>query len=426
MNAHDSTWRRGALRSALLFLNFFLIMLAYYQVKPASRSLFLEHVGADNLPYVWTASGLLLMLMLPPYQKLLQRFDRIRIVQGTAALVIALLLYFRFLMNDAGLLSASAFYVLVDIFSVVLVEQFWSLTNSVHDREEGQRWYGLIACGGLVGGLAGGMLASWIVRLPGIATVDLLMVSASLLLIMMWLTSWLDTLGVYSRVRRTGDQAMPEMPATAAVWNSVRGSRFLSLLALLVLFSQICEPIVEFQFMHVAADEYRDAEARTVFLSDFLGLLSGVGLAVNLLLTPLVHRAFGLLGGLLMQPLLLGCSAISFALHTDLRGAGFMKIADRGLAYSINRSSRELVYVSADPHTIFRVKAWIDMVGYRAFKIVGNVAILLVTQLLPWSISSVVLAGAVLVICVAWTACVLGLKPYLAGEDEPARGVTAT
>ena len=44
------------IRSIILFSNFFLIILAYYQVKSASRSLLIEYWGAENFPWVWIAS----------------------------------------------------------------------------------------------------------------------------------------------------------------------------------------------------------------------------------------------------------------------------------------------------------------------------------------------------------------------------------
>ncbi|MDH4011080.1 MAG: hypothetical protein OEU55_10220, partial [Desulfobacterales bacterium] len=40
-------------RATFLFINFFLIIMALYQLKPASRSLFIESLGAERLPYIW-------------------------------------------------------------------------------------------------------------------------------------------------------------------------------------------------------------------------------------------------------------------------------------------------------------------------------------------------------------------------------------
>lgn len=401
-----------ALRSLLLFLNFFLILLAYYLVKPASRSLFLSHSSSDILPWVWTASGVLLLALVPGYQKLLSRYGRMRVVLGSCVGTAVLLLIFRGLFHYANAPIAIGFYILVDIFSVVLVEQFWSLTNSVYDSREGKRWYGLIASGGLVGAAAGGLVASWLIKFTSLKTEDLISVAAVLVLAMMALTGRLARAGVY-REREVPDAPVKLDEPTidfGVVLKSIRSNRFVALIALLVLFSQICEPIVEYQFIHHVEAAYTDGEARTVFLSQFLSLQSAVALAVNLLLTPLIHRYGGVIAGLLMQPLLLGVSALAYLFHTDLRSAAVMKISDRGLSYSVNRASRELLYVGADANTIFKVKAWIDMVGYRVFKIAGNVAILLIVQWTTYQQSETALSAVVVALCVGWGGCVVALR----------------
>jgi AAA family ATP:ADP antiporter len=59
-----------------------------------------------------------------------------------------------------------------------------------------------------------------------------------------------------------------------------------------------------------------------------------------------------------------------------------MKISDRGLSYSISRASKELLYIPVDPVIIYQAKAWIDMFGYRIFKVLGSLLIIGLTQ---WS-----------------------------------------
>ena len=389
---------RPAWRSILLFLDFFLIILAYYQVKPASRSLFLEYADARDLPYLWTASALLLLGLMPLYGRLLRKFSRLNIVLGTCGAALVLLVAFRVLLREPGLPTAVGFYLLVDIFSVVLVEQFWSLTNSVFRSSDGRKWYGLIASGGLVGGLVGGLTASGLVSATPLETVDLPLVSAAVIGLMMWLTLRLARHGFYDEVAPPG----AHQARVTDVWTTVRSSRYLTLIAVMLLLSQICEPIVEYQFMHFVEQTYLDKEARTAYLSGFLSLLSGAALAINLALAPLLLRGFGVGAGILAQPVLLGLSALGFAFEPRLGTAGIMKVADRALAYSINRTARELLYVWVDAATIYRAKAWIDMVGYRGFKIAGSVIILLLTQWLPWQVGDAGLSWAVVTMCVGW------------------------
>jgi AAA family ATP:ADP antiporter len=389
---------RPAVRSILLFLDFFLIILAYYQVKPASRSLFLEYADAGHLPYLWTASAVLLLSLMPLYGRLLKKYSRLDIVLGTCGVVMLLLVLFRILLERPGLPTAIGFYLLVDIFSVVLVEQFWSLTNSVFRSADGRRWYGLIASGGLVGGLVGGLAASGLVSATPLTTEDLLLVSAGIIGLVMWLTLRLARHGFYDEA----PAAQLRQADAVDVWTTVRNSRYLTLIAVMLLLSQICEPIVEYQFMHLVEQTYADRDVRTAYLSGFLSLLSGVALFTNLAVAPLLLRGFGVGAGILAQPVLLGLSAMGFAFEPRLGMAGVMKISDRALAYSINRTARELLYVWVDAATIYRAKAWIDMVGYRGFKIAGSLIILLLTQWLPWQVGDAGLSWAVVAMCTGW------------------------
>ena len=127
-------------RALALFADFLLVILAYYQIKPASRSLYLEHFTAAQLPYVWVLSALVLGALMPAYGRLVSRISRPRLVVGTCLSFALILVGFRLWIG--GPVAAVCFYVFVDILSVALVEQFWSLTNSVYRSSNGRRWSG--------------------------------------------------------------------------------------------------------------------------------------------------------------------------------------------------------------------------------------------------------------------------------------------
>ena len=181
-NSSERTSSRLIERSVALFANFFLIILAYYQVKSASRSLLIEFGGAAWFPYAWVYSALTLTILIGFYHGLVARFSRARIVLGSLLIFATCLLVFRHVLEQHSTFAAVAFYVFVDIFSVVLVEQFWSLTNSITDTTEGRKSYWFVGTGGLVGGVAGGVLAGFLVNSTPLTTADLLYACAALLL----------------------------------------------------------------------------------------------------------------------------------------------------------------------------------------------------------------------------------------------------
>jgi AAA family ATP:ADP antiporter len=251
----------------------------------------------------------------------------------------------------------------VDIFGVVLAEQFWSLANGTYRSEEGRRWYGFVGTGGLLGGVVGGLLAAFLIRYTPLQTPDLMLVAAALVCMVMGLTWAMERWGLLQRTGETGSD--PTVAMSAGGWRLIAGSRYLMLIAAALLLAQMISPLVEYQFLHIIEATYPEREARTAALSLFFSVMGAVSIAVNLVLTPLILNFMGVLSGLLVQPLAL---------------AAVMKICDRGLSYSINRAAKELLYIPVEPMVMYQAKAWIDMFGYRLFKALGALIIIGLSQ----------------------------------------------
>ncbi len=385
------------LRAGFLFVNFLLIVMALYNLKPASRSLFIEYLGADQLPYVWIGTALTMALFIGSYHRLVERCSRVKVVLATCLALSLLLVLFRVLLSTPGPVVASAFYIFVDILGVLMVEQFWSLTNSIYSTREGKSWYGFIGTGGLIGGVLGGGAAALILNMTPLQTADLLLVAAGIILLLFGLTWLMGRLGLYCEVERHGQELRYK-----GGWQALKRSRLLLLIAAILLLTQLASPLIEFQFLKTVEASHPLIDERTAFLSLFFSLMGSVSIAVNLLLTPVIHRYLGIIAGLLVQPLLIGLSTLGFMFQPGLPLISAAKISDRGLSYSINRASKELLYVPIDSLLIYQAKAWIDMFGYRLFKIFGSILILFFTRWLPAPLSLPQLSWSVLGICLIW------------------------
>jgi len=406
-NQRYTSFRTIGVRSTFLFINFFLIILALYQLKPASRSLFIESVGAENLPYIWIATAVTMGVFIAYYHRLVARHNRIHVVLGTCLTISGLLVVFRLLLNHSTPLIAACFYVFVDILGVVLVEQFWSLSNSIYTTHEGKSWYGVVGTGGLAGGVAGGWAAAMLIRHTPLQTPDLLITAAVIVMLIFGLTWVMGRVGLYCEV----EHLVPLEPISDG-WRILRHSRYLLLIASILLLAQLVSPLVEYQFLNTVEVSHPELEARTAFLSLFFSVMGGVSIAINLGITPLVHRALGPIAGLLLQPLMIWIFSIWFFIQPTLYFSAATKISDRALSYSINRASKELLYVPVDSVLIYQAKAWIDMFGYRLFKVSGSLLILLFTQWLPFRISVPQLSWFSVSICVIWIILV-----YLVRQD---------
>jgi AAA family ATP:ADP antiporter len=393
------------IRAGILFTNFFLIITALYHLKPASRSLFIDSLGAEKLPYVWIGTALIMFCLIGYYHRLVGRYARISVVMSSCLFFSGLLIIFRFMLIVSPVVTSICFYIFVDILGVILVEQFWSLTNSIYSTNEGKNWYGFVGTGGLVGGMTGGAVAALLIKHTPLQTQDLLLVAVGIILLIFTLTLIMGRSGIYCEVDNPfrNDQ-------TEGSWCALRHSRYLILIAVILLFAQLASPFVEYQFLNTVQSTYAEREARTAFLSVFFSLLSAVSIIVNLGITPLIHRNLGVIAGLLIQPLAMVLCSWGFLLHPTLTMGAVTKISDRGLSYSINRASKELLYVPIDPLVIYQAKAWIDMFGYRIFKVLGSVLILLFTQWLPLTFALAQLSWFILGICLTWIGLIMVLR----------------
>ncbi|MGD2137292.1 MAG: Npt1/Npt2 family nucleotide transporter [Gammaproteobacteria bacterium] len=363
----------------------------------------IEYWGSANFPWVWIASALVLGSFIGFYHHLVERYSRLSVVLGSLLLFIGLLAGFRAALGWHGASAAIGFYIFVDIFSVILVEQFWSLANTITETAAGRRSYWFIGTGGLIGGVLGGATSAALLEFTPLQTPDLLLSCAAILILTLLLNIVMGRLGLYAEVRSSGPAVI-----AAGGWRMLIRSRYLILIALALLCAQLAQPVVEYQFISAVEAAYTELDARTKFISGFFSILGLVSIGINLLVTPLVHRFLGVMWGMLTQPLLLACSSIVFMAQPILMAAAVMKISDRGLSYSINRASKEQLYIPVDPVHTYQAKAWIDMLGYRLFKVLGSALILVLAKLLPLGENAMNLGWLTLLICSAW-ALVLAL-----------------
>jgi len=397
------------LRTLALFVSFLFIIVAYYQVKVASRSLLLEYGGPQAFPYVWIGSALVLLLFISIYQKIIQNVQRSLVIILSLIATALILIGFWYSFAYTGFYTMVCFYIFVDIFSVILVEQFWSLANAVSRTGEGHKTYWFVGSGGLIGGIIGSAVASILIKNTFIQTEDLLLSCAALLLLTAAFNLIPWKYGLYK-----------EVPETESVILSGEGlkilfnNRFLQLIAIMILLSQLVEPIVEFQFLTVINENFHVKDQRTEYISNFFIILGIVAVAVNLFITPFIHRYIGAVAGLFVQPITLMFTSMAFVTQMSLNMAATLKVSDRGLSYSINRASKELLYVPVEGKQIFQVKAWIDMLGYRLFKILGAGMILLVS-VWPASNDLASLSYCTMFICTLWIWVIITLSRVYSG-----------
>ena len=366
----------------LMFLYSFLVMTAYNIVKPLTRAQFIGELGADNLPWVLLVSGVLVGAMMQLYARGAARLPPKAVIAVTQAGVAALLIGFwaAFRIGLAG--TAVAFYLVGQILGLLLISQFWVLANDIYDARQAKRLFGFIGGGASLGGMAAS--AAVIFAVDTVGADNLLLASSALLL---------ACAGVVTTVlRRAGGLSLASVAATgekkgvsgAEAVRMLRGSRHLQLIALIIGFAAIGAGLLD-QQLNMAVEEAAGAggaDRIAAFLGQVQLYLSLAGLVIQVGLTSRIHRHLGIGFALLILPIGLGSTGGLILVTGALWAAAGGRILDSSLRYSVDKTTREILFLPLPADLKHQAKPFIDVTVDRFAKGLGAVLTLVLIQ--PW------------------------------------------
>src|SRR6266705_1832151 len=145
-------------RSAALwsFAYFFTLLAGYYVLRPVRDQMGIAG-GVKNLPWLFTATFLSLLIAQPLYGELVARLPRVRFVPIVYHFFVANLVLFWVLLTFdlEKVIVARVFFVWLSVLNLFAVTVFWSFMADLFTSEQGKRLFGFIGAGGTAGGLLG-------------------------------------------------------------------------------------------------------------------------------------------------------------------------------------------------------------------------------------------------------------------------------
>jgi ATP:ADP antiporter, AAA family len=355
----------------LLTANLFILMTAYYIIKPVRESLILGRAGPEMKSYAGAAGALAFLFLVPIYSKLASRLDRVRLINGVTGFFAANLLIFYLL----GCLSVSIgiyFFLWVGLFNLVLVTQFWSFTNDLYSQDQGKRLFAIIGIGSSLGAIFGAEVASRLFLLCG--AYALMLVAAGLLVVCMMLTSMVHH-------RESKNHRVRPLPVRKPMksdggFQLILKHRYLYLIALLVLLSNTVNSTGEF-ILGKTVIEQASAAAASVegvsredyigkFYADFYFWVNVIGAGMQMFAVSRVMKYIGIGPALFVLPMVAlgGYTLLSFApVLGFIRGA---KIAENSTDYSIQNTARHALFLPTSREAKYKGKAAIDGFFWRA------------------------------------------------------------
>ncbi len=182
--------RRGEGPTALLLaLNVFLLLTAYYFIKPIREALILEERGAEVKSYAAAVQAVILLVAVPLYGRLTERLPRRTLINRVTLFFVACLVAF-FLLGTAGVSLGIPFFLWVGIFNLMVIAQFWAFANDLYTNDEGERLFPLVQFGASVGAVFGSVAVGRLIEPLGIYPPMLL--AGALLLLSLAVTAVVD------------------------------------------------------------------------------------------------------------------------------------------------------------------------------------------------------------------------------------------
>lgn len=375
-------FRDGEAATALLmFVYSFLAMTSYNIIKPITRSEYIASLGADNLPYVQFAMGVLIGFIMQGYTKAIAAVPRRWTIPTTQFGMMLLLLLFWLLFTTVGAdWVAVGFYILSLIVGILLTSQFWTLANDVYDPRQAKRLFGFIGGGASLGGAMGAGLTRLLVEAVG--TRVMVLISAAIMGLCIAIV-----MAILRRERSAGTSDAAKTGEEEGVGGGeaialLRSSRHLQIIALVIAFSAIGANIIEMQLNLAAAEakgqENRDAIA--AFLAEITVYLSLVGFVIQVTLTSRIHRVLGIGFALLVLPVSLGTTAAIMLFNRGLWAPGLARVLDTSLRYTVDKTSREVLFLPLPTDLKYRAKPFVDVTMDRLAKGMGALLILVLIK----------------------------------------------
>jgi ATP:ADP antiporter, AAA family len=344
------------------FAYFFALLAGYYVLRPLRDQMAITG-GVRNLPWMFTATFVTLLVAQPLYGMLVAKLPRARfipIVNHFFVANLALFWLFFTLQIDTALV-ARIFYVWVAVFSLFTVAVFWSFMADIFTADQGKRLFGFIGAGGTAGALLGPVITIWL-SVP-FGPINLLIAAMVLLEVAVFCVWRLEHAVTVSVVGHGHDERLGGS-AFAALPELIRSPYLLGLAAWISLQS-FCATILYFEQIHMVAAEIHGAGAQTRIFAAIDLAVNLLTLATQLVATGQLLKRFGtgVAAGALPIVYVIGFAAVFFV--PTLAVVLGVQVAQRWIHFAFANPARQVFYTVLGREEKYKAKNLIDVVIYR-------------------------------------------------------------
>lgn len=311
-----------------------------------------------------------------------------------------------------------------EVYIVILVEQCWSLMDSLIDEDESKRvnyfFTAFASVGAILAGLGVGKFA------VSLGTFNLPMITAALLLPSAFLMNFtyrrnqehLDAKNAFS-----SDELSLELSKEKESFKKTLGLGYfkrypvLGYLTGMVLVSQLLATILGLMFQEKLHLNFQgQPDIQTAYSGNFYALLNAASLVFQLVIGPFLLARFSAATTFILIPILNLVAACFSVWSGSMAAVSFAFLLFKAMDYSIFRATKETIFIAYPFDVRYRTKGMIDVVGYRLSKGLGSAGFAFVGFVHTLSLS---LYGATAIGCaVIWSMLIPGFKKSFTDEKK--------
>lgn len=346
------------------FAYFFLLLATYYLLRPLRDEMAVQ-AGAERLQWLFTATFLTMLALVPVFGWLCARLPRAKLLPAVYAFFVLNLVAF-WSAVQVGISSkelAPVFFVWLSVFNLFVVSVFWSFMADLFDDAQAARLYGAIAAGGSCGAIAGPLMSALLA--PAIGPANLLLVAALLLAAS---TACIFTLLSWSRRHPRRGEARAEEPIGGSILAGARAalsSPYLLGICAYLLCYTILSTALYFQQVEIVRESIADSTERTRLFATVDLAVNSLTLVVQIALTARLGAALGVGWMLALMPLV---SLLGFAWLAAMPTLAVLiafGVTRRVGEFAISKPVREALYTVVPREERYKAKNFIDTVIYR-------------------------------------------------------------
>ena len=397
----------------LLTLDIFLLLCAYYVIKPVREALIVSvPSGAEYKSYMGAVIAAALFFAVPAYGSFANRLPRNRLIVGVSVFFISNLVFFYFLglvpalsQGRGALAFALIFFLWVGVFNMMVVAQFWAFAADIYSDEQGKRLFALVGLGASLGSVVGSAIVSFLVRQLG--TQAMMLVCATLLGLSAALTQVVHTRETKRGSAPPKAKAKPKAAADGA-YSLLLAHRYLILIAMFTVVFTLVNTNGEYilsKLVSEASKAHGETKAAqkdwiAAYYGDFFFYVNLVGVVVQSFLVSRIVKYGGLKLGFAVFPAVALMSALSALFVPILAVVRVGKTAENATDYSLNNTMRNTLWLPTTRKMKYLAKQAIDSFIVRLGDVGSALAVFVLGDTLKLDIR--VFAGLNLVLIIVW------------------------